>query len=369
MRNVRWLVLAGLAATLAAATLALAGPARAAVTIGPDPLPQRTGVLSHAGGTIFATGALPGATLASPIDGAVVRWRVRRGSGGGAMPADTITLRILRGTGIANQFTAVGTSAPHEVPGAVNDPVDVYEYPTRLPIAAGDRIGLGTTSSAVTYREETGTSYLVRTNPLADGETATFELGAFPNLYILVNADVQPPPTVSSINPTSGPSSGGTAVTIAGSDFADVSAVDFGGQPAASYSVDSESQIHATSPAAPPGPVDVTVTTVAGKSATGSADVFTYNAPPTALAAPTAVAAAPVACLVPKLKNRKLRPAKRVLRRRHCRIGKVIRKHRKKAPRRARVIKQRPRPRTVRPAGTKVHVWLRVKKHRKRSAR
>jgi hypothetical protein len=292
------------------------------------------------------------------------------------MPADTITLRILRGTGIANQFTAVGTSAPHEVPGAVNDPIDVYEYPTHLPIAAGDRIGLGTTSSTVPYREEAGTSYLVRTNPLADGQTATFEVGVFPNLYILVNADVQAPPSVSSISPTAGPSSGGTAVTIAGADFADVSAVDFGGNPAASYSVDSESQIVATSPAASPGPVDVTVTTVAGKSATGSGDVFTYNAPPAATmapaarTAPAAAAAGPVLCVVPKLKGRKLRAAKRALHKRHCRIGKVIRKHRKRAPRRARVIKQRPRPRTVRPAGAKVHVWLQVrKKHRKRSAR
>jgi hypothetical protein len=54
-------------------------------------------------------------------------------------------------------------------------------------------------------------------------------------------------------------------VTIAGSDFASVSAVDFGGHPAASYSVNSETQIVATSPGASPGPVDVTVTTRGGE--------------------------------------------------------------------------------------------------------
>ena len=69
-------------------------------------------------------------------------------------------------------------------------------------------------------------------------------------------------------------------MTIAGSDFNDVSAVDFGGNPATTYPVDSEERIVARSPAAPPGSVDVTVTTVAGKSATGSADVFTFTAPP-----------------------------------------------------------------------------------------
>ena len=66
-------------------------------------------------------------------------------------------------------------------------------------------------------------------------------------------------------------------VTISGSDFADVSAVSFGGLPAASYSVDSESRIVARSPAAPPGPVDVTVTTVAGKSPIVPADGFSLH--------------------------------------------------------------------------------------------
>jgi hypothetical protein len=169
----------------------MAAPARAAVTIGPDPLPQRTGVVGEGGAKIFTSDAIPGAAVASPIDGVVVRWRVRRGSGGGGLTADTITLRILRSTGMLNEFTAIGTSEPHEVPGGSVDPVDVYEYPTSLPIAAGDRIGLGTSEGKTPYREETGASYLVRVNPLADGETATFGVGAFPDLYVLVNADVE----------------------------------------------------------------------------------------------------------------------------------------------------------------------------------
>jgi hypothetical protein len=46
------------------------------------------------------------------------------------------------------------------------------------------------------------------------------------------------------------PSTGDTEVTIAGSDFADVSAVSFGGNSAASYNVDSEARIVAKSPLA-----------------------------------------------------------------------------------------------------------------------
>jgi len=150
-------------------------------------------------------------------------------------------------------------------------------------------------------------------------------------------------------------------VTIAGSDFADVSAVSFGGHPAASYSVDSEDRIVARSPAAPPGPVDVTVTTVAGGSPIVPADGFVFTTVPTPVFAPPAVV-----CVVPKLKGRRLRPAKRVLRKRHCRIGKVTRKRRARAPRKARIIKQRPRPRATGPAGSKVNVTLRL---RKKSAR
>jgi beta-lactam-binding protein with PASTA domain len=69
---------------------------------------------------------------------------------------------------------------------------------------------------------------------------------------------------------------------------------------------------------------------------------------------------------VPKLKGRRLRPAKRALRKRHCRIGKVIRKRRKKAPRKARIIKQRPKPGAIRPAGSKVNVTLLVRKRAQR---
>jgi hypothetical protein len=170
--------------------LATPTTASAATTIGPNPLPQRTGVVGAA--RTFTNSVVPGVELASPIDGVVVRWRVRRGSGGGGMTADTITLRVLRPTGVVSQFTAVGTSEPHMVPGGAVDPVDVYEYPTRLPIAAGDRIGLGTTAQTATYRTMTNASYLERDPPLADGATATFDPGTFPNLYVLVNADVEP---------------------------------------------------------------------------------------------------------------------------------------------------------------------------------
>jgi hypothetical protein len=85
-------------------------------------------------------------------------------------------------------------------------------------------------------------------------------------------------PALTAVSPTSGPLAGGTTVTITGSGFTGATAVNFGSTPASSFTVNSDSQITATSPAAAGvGPVDVTVTTPDGTSATGAADQYTYN--------------------------------------------------------------------------------------------
>lgn len=188
----RTLRVASVAAVSAAACAAAASTSSAVVTLGPNPLPQRTNVTSSGGARIFANAVVPGATLASPMDGIVTRWRVRRGNGGGVMLAATLTLRILRPTGLPNQFTAAGTSDPHNVPGGSNDPVAVYEFPTTLPIRAGDRIGQGTNVGEFTALAQPSAGYLTRTNALDDGQTATFTTGAFPNQAVLINADVEP---------------------------------------------------------------------------------------------------------------------------------------------------------------------------------
>jgi hypothetical protein len=84
-------------------------------------------------------------------------------------------------------------------------------------------------------------------------------------------------PSVTSLGTSSGSTAGGTAVTINGSGFTGATAVSFGTVAAASFTVVSDSQISAVSPAQASGTVDVTVTTFAGTSSTGSADHFTYS--------------------------------------------------------------------------------------------
>ena len=79
---------------------------------------------------------------------------------------------------------------------------------------------------------------------------------------------------VTGISPNSGPASGGTSVTITGSNLAGATAVHFGSV-AGTIVSDTATQIVATSPPGS-GTVDITVTTADGTSPTLAADQFTF---------------------------------------------------------------------------------------------
>ncbi len=102
-----------------------------------------------------------------------------------------------------------------------------------------------------------------------------------------------PLPTVSGVTPGSGPSSGGSTVTVTGTDFFAGATVLVGGTPATGVTWVSPYIVRATTPAGNVGPASVTVTNVDGRSATlGSA--FTYVGPTPALSG-VAPASGPVA--------------------------------------------------------------------------
>jgi hypothetical protein len=85
-------------------------------------------------------------------------------------------------------------------------------------------------------------------------------------------------PVITSISPSSGPTDGGTAVTIHGTGFTGATAVLFGGAEASGVAVKSAKLIDATAPAGI-GTVNVTVTTPSGSSSTGAASQFAYAVP------------------------------------------------------------------------------------------
>jgi large repetitive protein len=96
-----------------------------------------------------------------------------------------------------------------------------------------------------------------------------------------------PAPTLTAVSPSSGPISGGTAVTMTGTNFASGAMVTFGGAAATSVVVVSPTQITAHTPAHAQGSVNVVVTNPDGQSATRTGG-FTFKAP-----APTLTAVSP----------------------------------------------------------------------------
>jgi hypothetical protein len=81
---------------------------------------------------------------------------------------------------------------------------------------------------------------------------------------------------VTAISPASGSALGGDSVTITGSGFTGATAVDFGNASAPQKTVDSDTQITATTPPGN-GTVDVTVVTPIGTSSPSPADQFSYQ--------------------------------------------------------------------------------------------
>lgn len=274
--------------------------------------------------------ALPGAVVASPTDGTIVRWRVSFVTGPGGFE-----LQVLHPAGFGT-YTGTGTSA-------VGTPISfgTQVFATDLPIRAGDLIGLDNTdiNETIGTASTAGSMAAFWNKPFPDGSTLgpDFESGPY---EIAFNADIQPLPGVSSLAPSSGPVAGGTSVTIGGHDFTGASAVSFGGIPAAGFTVNADGQITAVSPPGSPGTVDVSVKNPGQSPAVGS-DKFTYTT---------------ASCIVPSLKHKTLKKAKEALRKAGCSLGKV---KRAKGKKHGKVVKkQKPKAGAVLPVGSAVNVKL-----------
>jgi hypothetical protein len=83
-------------------------------------------------------------------------------------------------------------------------------------------------------------------------------------------------PTITSLSPTSGPATGGTSVTITGTNFAGFLTVQFG-TTATTFTVNSDTQLTAVAPAGTAGAVQVTV---GNSDGTSNAVAYTYLAVP-----------------------------------------------------------------------------------------
>jgi len=87
-------------------------------------------------------------------------------------------------------------------------------------------------------------------------------------------------PEVASLTPSTLNVLGGGTVTLTGTGFTGATAVKFGSSDATNFTVNSDSQIIATAPAAPAGNTHVTVTTPGGSSDTATGNQMTYAPAP-----------------------------------------------------------------------------------------
>jgi IPT/TIG domain/PASTA domain len=331
MRQRKRLGLGAMVAASAVALFAATGAQATTVTVGsvlpPGAVPKPFETVQ----TFFNT-ALPekGANLVSPVNGVIVRWRVQEAKGG------PFRLRVLRPNG-SGGYTAAGTSGPATPAGT-----GLQTFTANIPIRAGDLIGVdpSNASDEIGVSEVAGANYGFIFPPPLDGATVA-PSGSKSGFEVALSAEVQPAPAITSVAPRSGSIAGGTKVTITGTDFAAASAVKFGSTLATSFTVISENEITAVAPRSKKaGAIDVTVTTLAGTSATTRSDRFSYKA-----------------CVVPKLKDNKLKAAKTRLRNAGCKLGKV-KKLDGATAKTGKVTKQSPKPRKVRAPGTKVNVTL-----------
>ncbi len=221
-------------------------------------------------------------------------------------PTAALTNDTGASAGASVAVSADGTTAALGAPGTNGNTGALYVYsafeptvtsvsPSSGPTAGGTSVTItGTKLSDATEVDfgpghpakittNTATQIVATAPPGSAGTvdvTATIPSGASP----ASSADqftYAAPPTVGSVSPSAGPTAGETQVTITGTNLSGATEVDFGTGHPANVTTDTATQIAATSPSGSVGPVDVTVTTPGGTSATTSADQFSYVLAPT----------------------------------------------------------------------------------------
>ncbi len=178
----------------------------------------------------------------------------------------------------AREFTAgLGASTTWSVDHTgtqSNTTSSTITYPSLSPSATGelyfgfatDNNATGGSTSGFTYAN-TATNNQVTYNPNVSSPNAYQPTGtqspsdtSFAEGALFVATVASAGPVVTAVSPASGATSGGTSVTITGTNFSGASAVKFGTTSATSFTVNSDTSITAIDPAKSSGTIDVTVT-------------------------------------------------------------------------------------------------------------
>ncbi|MEU3985419.1 IPT/TIG domain-containing protein [Streptomyces sp. NPDC026672] len=127
-------------------------------------------------------------------------------------------------------------------------------------------VNSATQITAVSPPRAAGAAAVTVLHPTGNSNSVTFT-------YVVAQV-----PAVTGVSPGSGPTAGGTSVTLTGTGFTGATAVTFAGVPATSFTVNSATQITAVTPGGSAGAAVVAVTTPGGTSAPDA--FFFYASPP-----------------------------------------------------------------------------------------
>jgi hypothetical protein len=258
-------------------TIAVAAPTVTAISPTSGPVAGGTSVTITGTNLTGATAVKFGTTSATITANSATSITATSPIGTGTVDVTVITAGGTSATSPADQFTyiagpTVTVISPTSGPAAGGTSVVI----TGTNFTGASAVKFGTTSATITANSATsitatspaGTGTVDITVTTAGGTSATSPADQF--TYIAA-------PTVSSISPASGPTAGGTSVTITGANFTGATGVTIGGAAATGITVNSATSITATTPAATAGPASVLVTTPSGTNPANT--LFTYATP------------------------------------------------------------------------------------------
>src|SRR5690348_6431248 len=199
----------------------------------------------------------------------------------------------------AAMFGVVSCGGGGSTPVAPTPPTVTGVSPNAGPTAGGTQVVItgsnlsgattvmfgGTAAASFTVSPPTQNTQITAVSPAESAGTVNITVTTAGGTSAILAADqftfTANPPAVTGVSPNVGPTTGGTQVVITGSNMSGATTVMFGSTAAASFTLNSATQITAVSPAEGAGTVNVTVTAAGGTSATSTADQFTFYAAPT----------------------------------------------------------------------------------------
>jgi IPT/TIG domain/PASTA domain len=316
-----------------AALLCFAASAEAQTTIGQLPTGPTLTCVSPSGYDEVQTAVSSGSSYVVPAPGGVITsWSTKAS----ATTTQMLGLKVFRPVE-TKKFLVVA----HDGPRALT-PSTVNTFPVDIPVQAGDIVGLNVPinagSGCAFPVSAPGNSVAYLEGGAADG-TVFLPEEEEEGYRLNITATVLAPPTITTISPASGSIKGGTSVAITGTNLAELKSVSFGAVPATSFTVNSETQVTAIAPpSAKVSKQTVGLTTAAGTAS--SPLTFAYTG-----------------CVVPKLGGKKLKAAKKKLKKADCKLGKV-KKLEGATSKTGKVKSQSPKQGKVLAPGSKVNLKL-----------